>query len=1068
MPSCSACGATLAHEARFCQSCGAPVDKPVEVGEERKLATVLFADLVGSTALGARQDPERTRALLQRFYDVMQAEIEAAGGTVEKFVGDAVVAVFGAPAAQEDHAERALHAALSMRRRLEELFGQSLRLRIGVNTGEIVVGTPRAGGSFATGDAVNVAARLEQAAVPGEILAGERTAAAVRGAFELDRPTTIEAKGKPGGVGCRRVVRALTLARPRGVSGLRRAFVGRDAELALVEASYRRAVEQGKPHLVTLVGDAGVGKTRLVRELWERLGQDDPEPLRRTGRCLPYGRGITYWPLGEMVREHFAILDSDPPEQALRRLGEREMLGLTLGIDVTRDLHPLEARESLHGGFVAFVSALTSARPTVLLVEDLHWAEEPLLDLLDRLLRDVRGPLLLLATSRPELLAARPGWGAAGRNVSTVRLEPLNPAASGRLLTELLGTDPPAELVDAVGEHSEGNPLFVEELLQTLIDEEVLVRSNGGWSARPLPDGFELPDTITAVVAARIDLLPATEKAALQAAAVIGRVFWATPVRDLLDQAQPDFALLEERDFVRRRPGSSMAGEEEYAIKHGVIREVAYGSLPKARRARLHAGFAGWLERSPAGREELAALLAHHFAEAVRPEDADLAWAGEEGQLAELRPRAIVWLRRAAAQAVRRYDIDDGLALLRRALELEEDREERARILFEIGHAHALKFEGELFWTTMEQAIELTEDDQLAAEAYAELAAQTAGRAGMWKQMPDSALIESWVEQALRLAADGTRARAEALIGRAYWRHEVGPAREASAIAERLGDPDLRASAWVARSLAHSRTGNYGEGLAWAQRGFDIVADIHDPDIASDVYGAALIGALGFGRFREARRLAQQHNELNARLTAHHRVHGLAVLIEVEELAGNWEEISRLEEEAIAAIDANLETPCVRNPRSLLVCGLAHAHTGDAEAGARLESQADKMGYDARVALAGPRLRLALARGDLAAAEQNVAWLSSAGAASNWFVLSAVSAKLDAMAVLRDRSAVEAEAPAYVKPRTYLEPFALRALGIVREDDALLAQAAERFAALGIEWHAEQTRGLLEHSRLRA
>src|SRR5439155_10520249 len=193
-----------------------------------------------------------------------------------------------------------LHAALSMQRRLDELFGQSLRLRVGVNTGEVVVGPPHEGGSFVTGDAVNVAARLEQAAAPGEILVGERTAAAVRGAFELDQPTTVEAKGKPGGVSCRRVVRSLTLMRPRGVSGMKRAFVGRDAELALLDATYRRAVDQAEPHLVSLIGDSGVGKTRLVRELWERLGQEDPEPLRRTGRCLPHGRGITYWPLAEM------------------------------------------------------------------------------------------------------------------------------------------------------------------------------------------------------------------------------------------------------------------------------------------------------------------------------------------------------------------------------------------------------------------------------------------------------------------------------------------------------------------------------------------------------------------------------------------------------------------------------------------------------------------------------------------------------------------------------------------------------------------------------------------------
>jgi class 3 adenylate cyclase len=247
--------------------------------EERKLATVLFADLVGSTGLADSQDPERTRGLLDRFYDAMAAEIEHAGGTVEKFVGDAVMAAFGAPAALEDHAERALHAALAMHRRLRELFGDRLALRIGVNTGEVVIGRSREGSSFVTGDAVNVAARLEQAAAPGESLVGERTATAVRGAFELGEAETVEAKGKPDGVVCRRLVRALSLMRPRGVGGLRPAFVARERELERLREAYRSTVSERRPRLVSIVGDAGVGKTRLVRELWGWLAEQEPQPL---------------------------------------------------------------------------------------------------------------------------------------------------------------------------------------------------------------------------------------------------------------------------------------------------------------------------------------------------------------------------------------------------------------------------------------------------------------------------------------------------------------------------------------------------------------------------------------------------------------------------------------------------------------------------------------------------------------------------------------------------------------------------------------------------------------------
>src|SRR5207244_2299962 len=277
-----------------------------------------------------------------------------------------------------DHAERALHAALAMRRRFEELFGDSLSFRIGVNTGEVVAGRAREGGSFATGDAVNIAARLEQAAAPGEILVGERTVAASRGAFEFAEPMTVDAKGKAGGVACRRLVRSLSLMRPRGVQGLRHAFVGRDAEFERLVTAYRGTIEEARPKLITIVGDAGVGKTRLVRELWDRLADELPEPLRRTGRCLPYGRGITYWPLGEMLREHLGILESDSPSDVRRRLGDREILGLTLGLDSAGDLHPLAARDRLHDAWVALLDSLVRERPLVALVEDLHWAEAPL------------------------------------------------------------------------------------------------------------------------------------------------------------------------------------------------------------------------------------------------------------------------------------------------------------------------------------------------------------------------------------------------------------------------------------------------------------------------------------------------------------------------------------------------------------------------------------------------------------------------------------------------------------------------------------------------------------------
>ena len=459
MSVCPRCGTDVPPGGRFCPACGVPLVAGRST-EERKLATVLFADLVGSTAIAASQDPERTRALLDRFYRAMAEEIERAGGTIEKFAGDAVMAVFGVPTALEDHAERALHAALAMQRRLAELFRGQVELRIGVNTGEIVVAEAREGSSFVTGDPVNVAARLEQAAAPGAILVGARTVAAARGAFEFEEPARIDAKGKPEGVVASRLVRALSLMRPRGVGGLGRAFVGRDQELEQLWRSYRAAVENQRPQLVTVLGDAGVGKTRLVRELWERLHEQEPEPLRRAGRCLSYGTGTAYWALGEVLKEHLGLLESDPPELALGRLGDREILGLTLGFDVARHLHPLAARDRLQDAWAEFLTEMVAERPAVVLIEDIHWAEPQLLDLLEYVLRSVHGSLFVIATARPELLQRRPGWGARVGG-ELLELEPLSAEESVRMLNEMLAGGLPPDVTKLVVERAEGNPFYV-------------------------------------------------------------------------------------------------------------------------------------------------------------------------------------------------------------------------------------------------------------------------------------------------------------------------------------------------------------------------------------------------------------------------------------------------------------------------------------------------------------------------------------------------------------------------------------------------------------------------------
>jgi class 3 adenylate cyclase len=1057
MPTCTACGADLTSDARFCAACGAPV-KPRTATEERKLATVLFADLVGSTELG-EQDPERTRALLDSFYDAMASEIEGAGGTVEKFIGDAVMAAFGAPLAHEDHAERALHSALSMQRRLEELPAKELALRIGVNTGEVVVGRPREGSSFVTGDAVNVAQRLEAAAGPGEILVGGRTVAAARGAFEFGEPATVDAKGKPEPVECRRLVRALSLMRPRGVRGLRRAFVGRESELDLLQATYRRVIDQGEPHLVTIMGDAGVGKTRLVREFWEWLGSEPSEPLRRTGRCLSYGHGITYWPLGEVLKEHLGILESDPPEAVRRRLESREILGLTLGLDVGGGLHPLAARDRLHDEWVDFVQELASQQPAVMLIEDLHWAEDELLDLHERVLRDARAPVFLLGTARPELLDRRPAWGGGRRNVSLLWLEPLSESDAGRLVGEVLSLELPPRLREVVLERAGGNPFFVEELLGSLIDTGVLKRVDGTWSARELPAGFNVPDSVQAVIASRVDLLAPREKAGLQAAAVIGRAFWPGPVRELLEGEEPDWSALEDKDFIRHRSGSSMAGEREYAIKHALTREVAYASLPKAKRARLHAAFADWLERVGEGRDDHAFLLGHHYAEAVRPEDADLAWPGAEDELGRLRARASEWLLRSGELAAGRCEIEEALELLHRAVELTEDEEQQSLIWREIGHANALKYDGEAFWTAMQTSLKVCADQTTCGDTYSLLAFHTSTRSGMWMRRPEPELVEGWIEQALELSEPESAARVRALIAR-VWRAETGDesAREASELADRLQDAELRSYAWAARAATAFRHRRYSEACTWAERRFDLVAEISDPDHLVEMRETAVAALGSVGRYQEARQFAAEHEDMSRALSPHHRLHSIALMVEIEELVGNWAGIEALEERVRSAVAANLETPCIRNQRCLTLCAVANVYGGNETRAQELEDEARQLGMEGYAnVLNPPRVRLALARDDLDEVER---LLEPDMLRAFSYGESNAACRLDGLAALRARERIEDEAPPLVVPGAYIEPFALRALGIVRGDADLIEQAQTRFGDLGLDWHAAQTSAL--------
>ena len=1016
MASCTSCGAAVPAGARFCPRCGAAISDEGP-SEERKLATVLFADLVGSTALADSQDAERTRALLNRFYDAMSDEIADAGGTVEKFIGDAVVAAFGAPAAQEDHADRALHAALSMRRTLASLFGDALRLRIGVNTGDVVVGAPRVGSSFVTGDAVNVAARLEQAAEPGEILVGARTVAAARTVFHFGREGIVEAKGKLGGVPCRPLLEAV----PQAEHPTRPSFVGREGELARLREAFARVTKGAEPTAIAIVGEPGIGKSTLVGEFRDWLSRQSPPPSERLGRCLSFGQLSAYAPLGAIVREHGDLLERRP------------ILGLTLGRPAPEGLHPLAVREHLRAAWLELLAELTSLGRAVLIIEDLHWAEPELIELLEDGARRAPGPLLVLGTSRDAV-----GWGD-----EAVLLEPLHSSDAGHMIDRLAPATLTEEVRRFVVDRASGNPFFVEELLRMLADRGV---------TDEIPGDVALPDTVQALLAARIDLLTPGEKSALQAGAVIGRTFTAGPVRALVDD-EPPFDALAARGFLR-------ADDGRYTFMHALTRDVAYGSLTTATRAHLHARYAAWLEDSRGGADEHAAELAHHYAAAVRPEDEDLAWAGEEQELDRLRRRAVVWLRRAAELAAGRYEMKDAVALLERAVELEPERRVQRELWEEIAHANVLYFDGRAFVEAMEQAIELAETEEEKGDLYGELAFQTLQRVGMWGVSPPAELVEDRIERALGSAsADGT-ARAKALVARAYSRKSVEDAVEATRIADRLGDPALRSWAYDSRAILAFTGGDYRAALEWLRRRVEVVASSEDPDNRADCYASAVHAAVACCEFDEARRNALLHDEVTSVLSPHHRVHGASVLLELEELLGNWRAVQLLQGRIEEAVAANLATPCMRHERSLLVCALARAQAGETGEAERLEKDADAhrmTGYG--TALSTPRLLLALERADLGAAESLVG--EPVVHRTNWFYLSSMTAHLTALAALGQRERVETAAARALRPGTYLEPFALRALGLVREDDELVAQAASMFEALGLGWHAARARALL-------
>jgi class 3 adenylate cyclase len=678
---CPKCGQENPDGFRFCGRCGAALAaEPTR--EERKVVTVLFTDLVGFTGRSERLDPEDVRATLSQYYARLRNEIERHGGTVEKFIGDAVMAVFGAPAAHEDDPERAVRAALAIRDAVDDLD-----LRTAVNTGEALValGARTAEGEgMVSGDVVNTAARMQTAAPINGILVGDATFRATRHVIEYREAKPIQAKGKAEPVSVWEAVAARARFGEDVAERLRTSLVGRERELGALVDALERSRRELAPQLVTLVGVPGIGKSRLVAELFQVVDRDPELIWWRQGRSLPYGEGLSYWALGEIVKAQAGILETDEADAAEAKLASLldDLVADAAELDwIGGHVRPLvglgaadgaggDRRSEVHSAWRRLLEALAEHRPLVLVFEDLHWADDGLLDFVDYLAEWAGGvPMLILATARPELLDRRPGWGGGKRNATTLSLAPLSREETARLLGELLEQALlPAQIQSQVLSRAEGNPLYAEEYVRMLQDRGFLVRRDGTW--RLVREGdLPLPETVHGMIAARLDALSRDEKELVQDAAVIGKVFWPGAVAAMGDRSP--FALeeplhaLERKEFIRRERRSAVAGETQYAFLHALVRDVAYGQIPRGQRVDKHRRAAEWIEALSHERsEDRAEMLAHHYRQALEIARA----AGVDDT--PLRAPARQALIEATERASRLYAIAAIIDLAQAALEL--------------------------------------------------------------------------------------------------------------------------------------------------------------------------------------------------------------------------------------------------------------------------------------------------------------------------------------------------------------------------------------------------------------
>ena len=697
MIQCQACGHDNPEENRFCGRCAAPLVRTLPRSEVRKTVTILFCDVVGSTAMGEALDPESLRHVMERFFAAMRAAIERHGGTVEKFIGDAVMAVFGVPQVHEDDALRAVRAAVEMRTLLATLnddldrdHGITLACRVGVNTGEVVAGAGDQ--TIATGDAVNVAARLEQAASPGEILLGEETHRLVRDAVTAEPVDALDLKGKTEPVPAYRL-REVTAGAAGFARHLDAPMVGRERELALLRSTFDRTVSDQACQLFTILGVGGVGKSRLMAAFVDGLG-DHATVLR--GRCLPYGEGITFYPLAEALVEIADLQEADTPEAARSKLAAlagsganagriAELVGQAIGIAGSES-----APDETFWAIRTLMENLAVDRPLVFAIDDLQWAEPTFLDLVEHVADFARdAPILLACMGRPELLDEHPGWAGGKLNATSILIEPLGPEECGLLVANLLADDTMDDAVRArIAEAAEGHPLYAEEMTGLLVDEGRLVRKEGRWVATSDLSDVPVPPTISALLAARLDKLPARERHVLDIASVMGQIFYPAAVRalagDRSDAVDPGIRALERQQFVRRER-SDLPEIDALAFRHLLIRDAAYDAVPKAARAELHQSFADWLGVAGGSLGDNDEIVGYHLERAYRYRVELGAVGDRERQLADAAGRR---LAAAGERAFARSDNSASIKLLSKASDLlAPDDHLRLSVMSDLGWA---------------------------------------------------------------------------------------------------------------------------------------------------------------------------------------------------------------------------------------------------------------------------------------------------------------------------------------------------------------------------------------------